>query len=319
MALAWSTVAILFVLIPGYSFYLGLFSTRQYSYDVAPKNIINQLATIIMSSVFVHTLMIFLTNIIYLSGYTPKVSLPNVMKILQMGSNTVVNQELDILTNNVSIHFFWIIGYTMLASIVGTWLGSIVIRNAVFFAYKTKNENVLLRFLGNISGWLLVNEWIYSFVEIDNHKQANSSSFAYILSKVSESGVNLVYKGVIKDFSLNKDGKINYILLSSPSRSLLSICKTEENAIDPKKFLTLTTKPVEIGRSSSSKQNSDIFISGDEIANIVFTSYEFKEKDSNISAEDMSRAIKKMNEVFSQYKDLFSVDTETSEKGYDHF
>ncbi len=252
MSLAWSTVALLVLLLPGFLFFVGLYLPERISRDVIPGGTLTQLGGIVLVAFFIHAL-IFATHASACGAWSwlPCISFDYALSTFSPDLKEAASPT--ILAQNITANRWWILAYFVgtsgLGLFVGLKTGHLIIRGP-------------LRFLAK-------HRWIYDLV--DPHD--NAFTLAYVLTNIRTDNRVLMYRGFLQEYCFTPDGKISYLVLFGCSRYYLKL--------DNKKPLTSSAKDwLVIGQSSdglmvgaSEKQWSYMVIEGEDIANVVFDRY----------------------------------------------
>jgi len=260
VSLAWSTVAFLVLLLPGFCFLAARYFPEGFTRETATKNPLAQLAGIVLVSLLVHGLF-------YLAlgdcSRTPHcIRLHYVFTVLQLsGADAASLREVAL---NIEQNRFRIFGYTMLASLGGAILGVVwgtgVVKNWKGFRRATQHQ------------------WVYRI-----RRQANQITFAYVLTDIQQDNRRLLYRGLLSDFALKDDGNFSYVVLEQPVRYYLVLTEL--------KPVTSTDLPA-IGATnplagvSGPKSNSFLLIEGGNIKNLVLDTYLLEVTEDSLEAVD---------------------------------
>lgn len=249
MSLAWSTVALLVLLLPGFLFFVGLYLPERVSRDVIPGGTLTQLGGIVLVSFFVHALLYaVLMPACGSLPWLPCISFDYALSTFSPDLKEAASP--NALARNISAHHRWILVYFLATSgiglLVGLATGKLIVKGP-------------LRFLAKHS-------WIYDLVDPDD----NSFTLAYVLSNIRTDNRILMYRGFLQEYCFTPEGKISYLVLFGCSRYYLKL--------ESKKPITTAAKDWQvIGQSTdglmadvSEKQWSYMVIEGEDIANVVF-------------------------------------------------
>lgn len=88
-------------------------------------------------------------------------------------------------------------------------------------------------------------------------------TYAYVMTNLEHHGRYLLYRGVLKQFALTREGKFAYLVLRKPRRSYL-VFRTGQSAVEQDFH--------QIGSSSAPAAQGDplLVIEGEDVANVVF-------------------------------------------------
>ncbi len=249
MSLAWSTVALLVLLLPGFLFFVGLYLPERISRDVVPGGTITQLGGIVLIAFFVHALLYAaLMSACGSLPWLPCIGFDHALSMFSPDLKAATSPKE--LAQNISVYRWWILAYFVGTSGLGLYVG---LKTGQFIIKGP------LRFLAKHS-------WIYDLVDTDD----NSITLAYVLTNIRTGNRILMYRGFLQEYCFTPDGRISYLVLIGCSRYYLRL--------ESKKPITTAAKDwLVIGQSSdglmtdvSEKQWSYMVIEGEDIANVVF-------------------------------------------------
>jgi hypothetical protein len=268
MAIAWTTVASLVLLLPGFLFFTGLHAPSQFSRDTTPRSAVGQLAAIVLVSLTVHIGLIWVTRLAGLVMRSlPQVDLRLVLSALQAGSTGVAS--LDELSRNLTDHAVAIPLYLGSAAGIGFLVGLGTGKSAIG---------------GSRLSFILEHRWVYDLVPPP--KRAVAATHAFVLTKVREGERCLLYRGPLYQFGLRQDGQFAYLVLRNAERFYL---KLEGDAPRTTAGAALGIGVSHRAPSTPGEQHQDIdflYLNGDEISNVVFERYTLA-----VTLKDAIRAI----------------------------
>ncbi|HYM82031.1 MAG TPA: DUF6338 family protein [Candidatus Limnocylindria bacterium] len=258
MALAWSTVALLVLLLPGFVFFLGLSIPERFSRDTTPRSPVGQLAGIVLVSLFVHLILLVLNGLLSRVGPLPLVDLRLVLDALQVGgSRSSLTAELG---TNLRANILWF-GFYVGCSVIGGlatgfFTASLAIRQRAK-PFKVLNPSL---------GFLLEHGWVY---DLQSHpRKVLAATYAYLLVKLGDETKCIIYRGPLHRFGLNKDGTFAFLVLLEAERSCMDMSSGKT---------ILEGAPTKVGRSQSNATDLGelekldyLYVSGNEIANAYF-------------------------------------------------
>jgi hypothetical protein len=263
VSLAWSTVALLVLLLPGFLFFVGLYLPERISRDVIPGGTLTQLGGIVLVSFFVHALLyVGLMSACDTLPWLPCISFDYALSTFSPDLKEAASPAT--LAQNISRYRWWILIYFLATSgiglLVGLATGKLIVKGP-------------LRFLAKHS-------WIYDLVDPDD----SSFTLAYVLSNIRTDNRILMYRGFLQEYCFTPEGKISYLVLFGCSRYYLKM--------EGKKPITTAAKDWQvIGQSTdglmadvSEKQWSYMVIEGEDIANVVFDRHSL-----TLTEEDMTQ------------------------------
>jgi hypothetical protein len=202
-SLAWSTLALLVVLLPGFSFLIGLYAPERFARDVTPRNPLSALAATVLVSLIAHT---FLSLLVAWLGAPWKVDWPAVLDAVQMAPRAVGDKESAF--DRAGVRFQeqgWAIsGYVIASCLLGYWVGRGV-------------------------GWLVVRGWFHgiavqhAWVYPLQPGVGGVMTYAHVLTDIEHDGKMLLYRGRLKHFALAANGTFDYVVLAATGQRFLRL------------------------------------------------------------------------------------------------
>jgi hypothetical protein len=209
MSIAWSTLVVLVLLLPGFLFFAGLYLPERITPDSAPVSPIGQLAGIVGVAFVLHAGAYVLINGLlsempWLGG---QIHLPALFAVLRLESPGT--QDFAYLRSMFDNHMLRIAVYFAAVSAIG-YLAGIQVGRLI--------ESGPLRSFARVP-------WVF---ELGSEKpRAGKHSYqlvrAHVLSKTSHNGKSLLYQGIVIDFRVAADGSIKTIVLKNARSALLDI------------------------------------------------------------------------------------------------
>jgi hypothetical protein len=148
---------------------------------------------------------------------------------------------------------WWILFYVLSASGLGVLLG---------YCYGKLSS------AGKIRG-LSRHPWVHAL-------KVEGLTYAYILTHVKHEDRVLMYKGFLRAFGLQQDGKFSYVVLTGVTRLYLELSKhgSETSGLDMQKVIGSSSHSEAVVPSASEtphrRVESLFVIEGEDIANVVF-------------------------------------------------
>lgn len=239
MSLAWTTVAVLVLLLPGFFYFVGLRLKERIARDARAQHAFEQLAGIVFIAFLVHGVY-YLTSPLFCGTWPPCVDLGEFFAVITL--DAADNASVAALVMKIDSDVPWIVAYVALTTVGAGVAGWLVAR------FMTKG------FLG----FLARHKWVHE-LPFDR----DGFTKAYVLTNLKEGNRVLMYRGTLRDFYFRADGQISYLVLVSCVRYYMVFDD------DPR-----TTLPVEIGRTTGALLPSYLFVvEGEDIANVVFESF----------------------------------------------
>jgi hypothetical protein len=256
MSIAWTTVVIVLLLLPGFVFFHGLFTPEKFSRDMRPTTPVEQLATALLIAVIVHAAANLLVGAASGLFGTPPINYRLLLISLQLQGSGL--EELRQLSVNLSEHRYYILGYlgftTLLGWLLGLGWGKLNVVGPDTVSRPLRGVARLI--LRDSLGLGLVRGLEQGFV------------VAHVLTHLHHDGKYVLYSGALSEFRLDQDGKISFVALEGAARSYL--------VLDD---LPATTPRVAIGPGQTGPEHalaSHLLIEGPDIANVVFDRYDFR-------------------------------------------
>jgi hypothetical protein len=199
-SLAWSTVAVIALLLPGFFFPVGFYSPERFSRDLSPRNPLAALAAVVSVSILVHAAMLWVFP--HAGGGT--VSWAAILDAVQLQS-----------------------------AAAGGAGGSATQRAAVQFqehAAAIAGYLALSCTMGFLMGWCLgqatVRGWLpflmtYPWTRRVQMGRGGAMTYAHVLTDVDHDGKLLLYRGRIRHFSLGNNGAFENVVLAATEQRFL--------------------------------------------------------------------------------------------------
>lgn len=268
MSLAWTTVVLLVLLLPGFLFFIGLYAPERISRDVVSGSALGQLAGVVLVSFLAHAATL-LVNLPFCQQLPiPCVNLEYVFVALQLVD--VEQHSLAELHTVLTDNLVWITLYVGLTGGAGYGVGWGIGR-------------LILR------GWLRSfarHGWIYDLIAANRQ---GGVIHAYVLTNIRHEGRVLMYRGFLKEFYTAPDGRITYLVLKDCLRYYL---KLEDVAPLTSEEADWQVLGASYGYDTAGvgKHWSYLMIEGDDIANVVFEGYRPKLTEEGLEALDQALA-----------------------------
>lgn len=120
MSIAWSTVAFLVLLLPGFLFFIGLYLPENFTRETAPRSALGQLAAIVLIAFGVHGVLYGLAFTLP-QPWLPTIRLDYLLQLLQVEALT--DAEFAEIIRNIERYRWWIVGYVLVTSALGLGAG----------------------------------------------------------------------------------------------------------------------------------------------------------------------------------------------------
>jgi hypothetical protein len=261
VSLVWTTIVLLVLLLPGFLFFVGLYSTERMSRDLA-GGALGQLAGVVLVAFLSHGILyLLLLPGCRLWAWFPCISLPQLASVLQL---TGLNDELlGALDTMFQRNGLWIFLYVITTSGAGYLLGK-------------AGAMAVLR------GWfrgLAKHQWVYSLVAVDRR---GGPVHVFVLTDIRQDERLLMYRGFLREFYVAPDGRIAYLVLTEALRYYLLLAKdapttSPEADWKPVGAAAPIANPGASGagapRPHSERLLSYLVIDGKDIANVTFDAF----------------------------------------------
>jgi hypothetical protein len=251
LSLVWTTVVLLILLLPGFLFFVGLYSKDRMSRDVAPGSVLTQLSGVALIAFFTHGMLyLLLLWACHFFIWLPCISISGLaatMQLTDLDGDTL--SSLDLMFQYAAA---WILAYVLGTCALGFSMGLLV-------AYFVVNGH-----LRNVAR----HGWIYDLLAADTN---GGLIHAFVLTHIREANRVLTYRGYLRDFYFSPDGRIAYLVLKTCRRYYLVLDEQSPRTSDPKDWKTIGATH---GPDSPMQRHWSYFmIEGEDIANVVFDAY----------------------------------------------
>jgi len=247
VSLAWTTVVLLVLLLPGFLFVFGMYAPERMSGDTVSKGTLVQLSGVILVSTLIHGGAFLLVNhgLQDVRG-VPLIRLDYVFAILNLSDKGSLSyHEIhQMFQRNAG----WILLYLVMTYLAG---------------YLTGYGVSMLIIKGPLRE-IIRHGWIYDLV---NAAREGGPIHAYVLTNIQSEKRILMFRGYLKTYFFDTNGKISYLILREVERYYMNL--GEEQAT--------TTSSMKIGDNNEDlnqiKHDSEwsiMMISGENIANVMF-------------------------------------------------
>ena len=266
MALAWGTIVILVLLIPGFLFLFGFYAPERMSREAAPASPLGQLAGVVTVAFVVHAAAYALfAPACHWTSIVPCIDLSYLFSALRLESDppAAFGAHMASTASMLQCYRWWILGYFLVTGGLGLgsgWgIGTLVVRQ--FGPFRS----------------LARHAWMYQLI---GAKDGHGTIEAFVLTRTSHDGWVLMYRGFLKDFYAAADGTFRQIVLRYPKRYLMHL---SGESVAPGRASALALPPwVPLQQESNDPFTKAIplddtldgrnilFVAADEIANVYF-------------------------------------------------
>lgn len=281
MSIAWSGIVLLVLLLPGFLFFIGLYFPEKFTREVVERSPLGQLAGSVLIAFVVHGVL-YLLNAGLCGARLPCIDLTRVLDAIALDS--AKNPDaIPSVAASLSSFPGWIFFYVLLASTLGVlagWgTGTLVVKGPL---------RVLVQ-----------HRWVYD-LKVDD---GDVLTVAYVLSRVSHEKNHLLYRGFLKAFGLQKDGRFSYLILTNVVRYYMCLEEGKPVTTTSDKWIVIGETSghgdaVHPGPSHGRRRDRSYFnIDGSDIANVIFDRYEFPFENAKKAEAIISRAEKEHAEA----------------------
>jgi hypothetical protein len=274
MSIAWTTIAVLVLLLPGFVFIARLYSVER----TARESSASPLAFLAGAIPAAFVIQVGLYLILH-----SRIDLRAVLAVLQLqGAEAISLGELAAI---LRASRGGIVGYVLLSGFAGYvagWAASAFVRSGrlPFFIRHGLVRDLLV---ADVPAWkILYRESIGRIIHAARDVPATR---AYVVTKVQHEGRVVMYEGLLRQFYFTSDGRIAYLVLGDCHRCYLDL-------VGDKSPLTSIKDKQRIG--SSRNEDGDaaagvLMIDGSDVANVYFekggTSFGGKDQRAYIEGE----------------------------------
>jgi len=265
VAIAWTTVATLVLLLPGFLFFTGLSWPEQFSRDTTPKSPVGQLAAIVLVALGVHGAMGLLLQAAGVTGLPlPRVDYRLLLSVLQPGAAGAA--DLSELSQNMQRYHLAILAYVA-STVMGGFLVGWTTSQLALGTWFHQSGRVRRRPLGS----LLEHAWVYDLTTFGDRHFA--PTYAHILTKVQEGDRRLMYRGPLHHFALQRDGRFSYLVIRRAERTYLTL--DESGVAAPGHLIGVSRTQGDVDSLLEAREVDFLYVDGSEVTNVVFERFGF--------------------------------------------
>jgi hypothetical protein len=231
MSVAWTTLAIIVMLVPGIFFFIGVASYERLSREIIRSSVVSELAMAAMIAIALHTAAI---SIISAWGFR----LSNFLVPFAQFPGPRPAE----LIHPIADRLLPLALYLMVLAAAGFSSGYVVAIGVLKGPLRS----------------LATHKWIYDV--IDSGRKGGIVT-AYVMTTMVQDGKVLMYRGRVHELFLNKDGDISYVILKNCARFYMIF---GEAGLTTSKQFTL------FDVADKGRRWDYLFVEGENIANILF-------------------------------------------------
>lgn len=243
MSVAWTTVVVLALLLPGISFFGGLYSSDRFPRDFGRNSPFSDIGLAIFAAAAIHFL--FILGLIVTSWTFEAFSLSaNIKHVAETFSTTPTNYYEA--TRQLSMAALYLIATPAIAFVAGRIL----------------TVRIFSGFLGNVAR----HQWIRDLVQ--TQKTSQDYNKAYVVTTLGHDGTHVMYEGYLKEFFFTREGKVAYLVLQEANRFHMTISNTGV-ATETQINLPIISE-TDTAHATRRRYKPYLMIEGDSIHNVVF-------------------------------------------------
>lgn len=246
MSIAWATVALLILLLPGVLFSVGLFLPHNVAREAVPRSPLGELASGVLIAFTIHgVLFIWLGE---------RVNVAALLALLQLhGADAIkLDQLAAILLSSRARIVLYVLSTCAAGLFMGVSLGWLISKG---------------RFRA-----LVQHGWVLDLTA----RRKNGHVLAYVMTHVRHEQRILMYRGYLQQFGLQKDGSFAYLALSEPTRYYMLLESAQPITSDPDLW-----RPIGIvgttprGMEGAQRTRTVLVVEGEDIQNVVFEWFDY--------------------------------------------
>lgn len=258
MSLAWGSLVLVIVLLPGILFFVGTYLPEQFTREAEPRSPLGHLAGAVFLSFVIHGTAYALSGSLC-GGGLPCISIQALLQVASYDSSSAASAaSIDWMLHRYS---WWVLAYVVVTSGLGTLLG---------YCYGSLSAARKIRGLSR-------HPWVHAL-------KVEGLTYAYVLTHVRHEDRVLMYKGFLRAFGLQQDGRFSYIVLTGVTRFYLELAESgsETSALGAQKVIGSSAPSGAVGPATAASPHRRVeslfVIEGEDIANVVFDILEMEAK-----------------------------------------
>lgn len=270
MSIAWGSLVLLVVLLPGVLFFVGIYWPEQFTRETEPRSPLGQLAGALLIAFFVHGAAYAVLSS-FCGGFFPCISISSLLQTINVDPKD--RNEIRAVGEMMRQFRWWILSYVLGTAGLGIILGAL-------YGYVVAK--------GKFRGFSR-HSWIYSL-------SVDGLTYAYVLTNVSFEDRVLMYKGFLRAFGLQQDGRFSYIVLTDVTRMYMKLAPagSETSGMELQKIIGASSPGQVILPAEPSKPKKRLqslfVIEGEDVSNAVFDVLETEAQ--AVGAEELRKLLK---------------------------
>lgn len=242
MSVAWTTAALIVLLLPGVFFIAGLSSRERFAREIVRASAVGEIA-----------FALFIALLIHLIAY-------GILQFLRFDAERFLRPFLETLpppqmaqfaVKRIPYGLIYVLTTAIAGYGVGYWASAVVAGQGIPQRFRRLSDRA-----SRFARWLrrfAAHGWLYEIVEAP-------AVNAYVLTTISAKERFIIYKGVLREHYLNQDGTFAYVVLTSVSSYFMHMDQMHPTTGKQTKIFD----PIEEAEGSQY-----LVIGGDKIANII--------------------------------------------------
>lgn len=273
MSIAWATIVLVVLMLPGFVFFWGFYAPHQVTRETVPTSPLAQLGGVVFFSFFVHAAAYTWLNggadaacrvPGSLFGATPPcIDFDRLGAMLRLDSPTPPGREPPALNRMLDTHAGWILAYFVVTAALsfaaGFASGKLVERGVLPIA---RHRYLRLLEEGRRQGRAAARRWPGSRGPVGSRLTESRLVRAHVLSRTRHESQVLIYDGVLRDFYAKADGTVSYVTLRGARVGTLQL--SGDGSTPPRR--SLDTEPLDAEGGDASA--AFLVLTADDIANL---------------------------------------------------
>lgn len=250
MSIAWGSLVLLVVLLPGVLFFVGIYWPEQFTRETEPRSPLGQLAGALLVAFVVHGFAYSLLSSVC-GGQFPCISISAWLQTINMDPKDVA--EVRRIGSMMRQFRWWIVAYVTGTALLGIILGAVYGSLVATGKFRRFSRH----------------HWIYTL-------SVDGLTYAYVLTNVGYEDRLLMYKGFLRAFGLQQDGRFSYIVLTDVTRMYMKLAETgsETSGVELQKIIGASSPGKVILPAEPTKPKKRVqslfVIDGHDVSNAVF-------------------------------------------------
>jgi hypothetical protein len=254
MSIAWTTVLIIALLLPGLFFFIGLATYERLSREVIRSGVVSEVGLAIAIALALHLLAWAI-----LSGFG--------FRLAEFAAPLSNYDKLSsaVLTGRIVERLPRVLSYVLVTAAIG-FGGGLAVARAIVSGH--------LRFLAT-------HKWIYDLLDSDRKGRVVT---AYVMTKTVVNDRALMYRGRLHEFFLGHDGQISYVTMKNCTRYFMTFDSEAPATTRQRDLFGETPRPTAAW--------DYLFIEGPNIANVLFEPSATAVKETGPGREALEAAVR---------------------------